>query len=90
MRYCCAVLLSIFFLQDVFAQSVEIGDSIHKPIVSNMLPQKNDEMFVITDVVITGNKKTKGYIIIRETTFKKGDHIAASDKKIDRIKTTDL
>ena len=48
-------------------------------IVSNNLPFEKNEIFTIADVVITGNKKTKGYIIIRETTFKKGDNISAAD-----------
>jgi len=79
MRYWCAVLLCIYFQQDVLAQSVKKSDTINIPIVSNMLPSRNEEMILIGDVIVTGNKKTKPYIIIRETTFKKGDNISSSE-----------
>ena len=79
MRYWCAVLLCIYFQQHVLAQSVKKSDSINIPLVSNMLPSKKDEMITIADVIVTGNKKTKAYIIIRETTFKKGDNISIGD-----------
>ncbi len=47
--------------------------NIIKPI--KISPSNNPKPFIIGNIYITGNKKTKAYIILRELSFKKGDSI---------------
>jgi len=70
MRYLCILFFSIFS-NSLGAQTVQAkNDSI----------QVNENTDVIVGGInISGNRKTKEYIILRETTFKKGDRFPASE-----------
>lgn len=41
--------------------------------------KKNDSLVIINDIVISGNKKTKTYIVERELVFKKGETLKKND-----------
>lgn len=77
MRYWFAVLLFVFFKQETFSQPARVADTA--TVVSDSVQEKKDPVVFIGDVIVTGNKKTRTYIIIRETTFKKGDQVLESD-----------
>lgn len=66
------------------AQSVKIKDSVPSLLISDSAKQTVNANVVIGGVIVSGNKKTKERIIIRETTFKKGDILSAVElaKKI--------
>lgn len=66
-------LSALFFFRDGFAQT----DNIEKtPPLSSV--QDSSLKLYINNIIITGNKKTKFYIIEREIPFKKGDSIITS------------
>lgn len=44
----------------------------------SQLPKDSSRLFVIRDIIISGNRKTKPYIIERELTFKRGDSVNLS------------
>ena len=76
MRYWVAVFLFFFFEHTVSAQSVKSSDTAAPVSISSAVNSPKNELIFIGDVIITGSKKTKGYIILRETTFKKGDQLS--------------
>jgi hypothetical protein len=69
-------ILSILFALNAAAQNVEVALS-----AANDLPidnPANKGKLQIHEIIIKGNKKTKGYIILREIQFKAGDSINIS------------
>jgi hypothetical protein len=82
MRYLCIILFFIY--TSIHAQSKTIKDSVASFLISDTTNKIQDGQVLIGDVIVSGNKKTKERIIIRETTFKKGDILSATDlaKKI--------
>ncbi|HEY8387214.1 MAG TPA: POTRA domain-containing protein [Parasegetibacter sp.] len=66
----------------VLAQQKIKSPVIHDTTELNIVPQRTEDTvsvptpFVIRDIYITGNKKTKAYVIERELPFKKGDEVA--------------
>jgi outer membrane protein assembly factor BamA len=56
----------------------DTGVNIMQVSISDTAPQKR-ALFIIADIVISGNKKTKPYIVERELPFKKGDSVYLPD-----------
>jgi len=56
--------------------TVQLYDSLHAPATDTTFKRPS---FFISDIIITGNKKTKPYIIERELPFKRGDSIYLPD-----------
>ncbi len=48
------------------------------PLADTLLP-RGDQPFVIGNIIIEGNKKTKSYIVLREVPFRSGDSIYLPD-----------
>lgn len=57
-------IISFFIATNVFCQSMSIA---------------KDSSIIIGDIIVTGNKKTKTSIILRELFFKKGDTLSPTD-----------
>lgn len=70
-------LLTFFGFLSIITQAQLIDDN---PIQSNSqeIINNSSSNFIITDVIISGNKKTKDYIVLREMKMKKGDEIVPS------------
>jgi outer membrane protein assembly factor BamA len=62
----------------------DTGISIEQLPLTDTAPQKR-ALFIISDIIISGNKKTKPYIIERELPFKKGDSVYLPDL-VDKFK----
>src|SRR5262245_29947282 len=74
--YLLMVVISAMFCKTIAQQ---IQDAPSSPSTSNTDAQNKiaepvSEPFVVRDIIITGNKKTKPSIILREIPFKPGDH----------------
>lgn len=71
--FCCSATL--------FAQPA-VTDSAVTPVLhsadTSLLP-RGDQPFVIGNIIIEGNKKTKSYIVLREVPFRSGDSIYLPD-----------
>lgn len=69
-----------------FAQTGAAGPSVSEE--QNLNDTSNYRPFIIEDIIITGNKKTRPYIIERELLFHRGDSVNLSEliKKFDRSK----
>ncbi len=79
-KYCLAVVLAVLFLragaQDFKYAVSGMPTSVFQPWQTPKISRANSSTpFTVGDIYITGNKKTKPYIILRELTFKKGDSI---------------
>ncbi len=65
----------------------DIGDTTVDLVKSSFsdtsLPKRS--LFIVSDIIITGNKQTKSYIIERELPFKKGDSVYLPDL-VDKFK----
>src|ERR1700689_1607338 len=78
-KYCPAFIAMMFFFNS-FAQTGITNSEITYPSTLGYL-NKNESLlndsipFTIGEIYITGNRKTKSYIIKRELSFKKGDTI---------------
>lgn len=72
-----SVLLTLFALSYAFrseAQTTDPGpDAATEAPIPDQMPKPTD--FVIGEIVISGNKRTKPYLIERELSFKKGDSV---------------
>ncbi|MBS1640953.1 MAG: hypothetical protein JST94_00410 [Bacteroidetes bacterium] len=83
----CALLLVLFASthQFTFAQTIE-GEP--DSVVKTLNNFSSDKQLVIGGINISGNKKTKPYIILREATFKVGDTLSLQSltEKIQRSK----
>lgn len=79
MRNWVTVLLFIYFHQNISAQSATNTDTTTSPIIVDIHHSNKNEIIIIGGITVTGNKKTKEYIILRETTFKKGDQFLATE-----------
>jgi len=66
--------LSFLFALNAAAQNVEVNTATKLPLVNPAYKGK----LQIHEIIIKGNKKTKGYIILREIQFKAGDSISIS------------
>lgn len=80
MRYLCFFLL-FCYTTSLVAQSTNHKDSAASTLVIDSAKQCADEYFYIGGIKISGNKKTKEQIILREMAFKKGDLILGGDLK---------
>jgi outer membrane protein assembly factor BamA len=80
LKYCPAFFTTLFFFNS-FAQSYNSDLKItYASALDYLNKEKNAAVndstpFVIGEINITGNKKTKSYIIDRELSFKKGDTV---------------
>ncbi len=72
------VIVSFFTSIKVYPQLIEKAPSspvaVQAPIIDSV-----DSVVIISDLFLTGFKKTKPYIIQREVPFKKGQSIATSE-----------
>ncbi len=76
--YIICFILLFFTFQQVIGQAV-----VEKPAFDSILSIKNDTTeIVIGKIQISGNKKTKDYIILRELSFKSGDKTTIADLQI--------
>ena len=87
MRYVCKLLL--FLIIESFAAISAYSQLIQKALPSpvTVIPPPSDSLNAlvnISDVLVTGYKKTKLYVIEREIPFKKGESVSRSelDKKL--------
>ena len=62
-----------------FSQLNEEIAGILPSTISKQPPPADTSLVVIGDIAISGNKKTKAYIIEREIPFKQGDYLLAQD-----------
>src|SRR4051812_46934355 len=75
--------LILFFLSCFFSSAIRSQDSLNLPraktdglstsVNTDTTPQGH--FLIINDIFISGNKKTKGFIITRELPFSKGDTV---------------
>jgi len=72
-KYCLFCLLLLFYGYSITAQHLLLSTD-----TPNTILQTRDAAFIIGDIAITGNKKTKPLIILRELPFKKGDKFTLS------------
>lgn len=72
---CCALLILSSWLS--FAQKPVVADVILKD--TALLSGNRTNKVCIKELVVTGTKKTKVYIVYREIHFKKGDSLLISD-----------
>ncbi|MEI9944163.1 MAG: POTRA domain-containing protein [Chitinophagaceae bacterium] len=76
-------MLAIAFCQHLVAQNTGTGDSsLHQSIVippvdTSHVP--NESLFIVRNIVIVGNKKTKESILLRELPFRSGDKYLLQD-----------
>ncbi|HEX8358070.1 MAG TPA: POTRA domain-containing protein, partial [Segetibacter sp.] len=72
------LLFSFFTWVDLYSQLIEKAPP--SPVAVQAAPVDSvNPVVVISDIVLTGFKKTKPYIIQREVPFKKGQLIASSE-----------
>ncbi len=71
-----AIFVWVFLVYSAFlnAQSVSLIDTSNHALIDSTQNSKSD-IYLIGDIKVTGNKKTKEKIILREMLFKKGDYI---------------
>jgi outer membrane protein assembly factor BamA len=67
-KYFFCIIAAAFYCNALVAQ-VPV---VEKPADTTVKPS-NDFLYVVGDIVITGNKKTKSFIILREIPFKTGE-----------------
>lgn len=67
-KYCLCVMAAIFYCSSLFAQLPPDQSS-----ADTTIAPVTEFLYVVGDIVITGNKKTKDLIILREIPFKKGE-----------------
>ncbi|NDE10326.1 MAG: hypothetical protein EBZ95_07145, partial [Chitinophagia bacterium] len=67
-------ILFFLFASNAAAQNIEVNTATELPLVNPAYKGK----LQIHEIIIKGNKKTKGYIILREIQFKAGDSIGIS------------
>lgn len=92
MKYGCLALLAAFWFTSIKAQPVQYDSALIREIyslgdsatASGMIndPAYKDadrKPFEVGDIVITGNNRTKDYIILRELLFKTGDSVNLSE-----------
>jgi outer membrane protein assembly factor BamA len=70
-KYYLWLILAFACCQYISAQTPSTAADSSKAIILKAAP---DTSFTVRDIVITGNKKTKQNIILREIPFKTGDH----------------
>ncbi|MBQ3658407.1 MAG: hypothetical protein II956_16445 [Bacteroidales bacterium] len=73
----------LLFLLTGLNLSAQNADSVSQKSIFDTVKQGCDSIFIVSDIVIYGNKKTKDKIILRELEFKLGDTLDMS--KIQRI-----
>src|SRR5687768_7836241 len=69
------VLLNILFSQLIIQGQSSLSNSTMSAFVSPSIESNNAAPFIIGDIVIEGNRRTKPYIIERELPFKSGDSL---------------
>lgn len=65
----------VFLVVGITKSVAQVSDSSGITSVADSSSKPSSEMLHISDIVITGNRKTKAYIILREIQFAKGDSI---------------
>lgn len=78
----------LFFFIFSFAKSQSTDSSFISHQSDTTYSAAKDEVYLISNIKISGNKKTKDVIILRELLFKQGDYIKASElpRKLQRSK----
>ncbi|MCZ2458549.1 MAG: hypothetical protein LC128_02890 [Chitinophagales bacterium] len=82
MKYSLWLFFALLFACPILkAQSID-GDTLSRPVPmadSQQTEHHNENLFIIRSIFITGNKKTKPDIILRELSFKQGDKYKLQD-----------
>lgn len=78
------LLISLFVVAAAQAQEDTLGLS-----QAEFSPPP-DSMFVVDEIVVVGNEKTKGYVLLREMTLKQGDYITAEAMENDKKRIYNL
>lgn len=68
-------LIVLLFLLIGFELRAQNSDSLPNKSIFDTVRQGGDSIFIVSDIVIYGNKKTKDKIILRELEFQRGDTI---------------
>ncbi|RYY62182.1 MAG: hypothetical protein EOO05_03695 [Chitinophagaceae bacterium] len=79
-KYCLWLSLALLCCHDLVAQEPPVKKKEHingEPEVYTIAP--DDKPFVVRDIVIEGNRKTRPEIITREISFKRGDKLLLQD-----------
>ncbi|HYM94784.1 MAG TPA: POTRA domain-containing protein, partial [Chitinophagaceae bacterium] len=81
LKYCVWFLLllgysSILSAQNVIAENTAPGSSLQESITA---PAANSSLFIVRNIFISGNRKTRPDIILRELPFKTGDQFLLQD-----------
>jgi len=73
-KYCLLITLVLFF------QNLSAQDSLNGVTIDTVpsLAKKDRTSYIVGDIVVKGNRKTKYYIIERELSFNRGDSISIS------------
>lgn len=77
LKIAAIVLLAAFSSQDIFGQASPLYPGFNDEIRQRINTDSTSRLYV-SAIMVTGNKKTKTYIILRELEFKAGDSILAS------------
>jgi outer membrane protein assembly factor BamA len=80
-KYCLVVLMLLFFGM-LNGQDMPVDSNIiHSPSTfpDSTYTRKTGSLYVIGEIFIAGNRKTKSYIIEREFPFKRGDSVRLSE-----------
>src|SRR5580704_16064749 len=84
-KYLPAFLVTMFFFHSFGQPSVENSGNKLEPAADSrkftegVFPLSDSTPFIVGDIYITGNHKTKQYIVERELSFKKGDTVYLPD-----------
>lgn len=82
-KYCLWLLLAIVSCQSILAQGQDTLLSSTDSTANSILPAdtipQSAKLFVISNIVVEGNKRTKPAIILRELPFKPGDHYSLGE-----------
>ena len=81
LRHCCLVFSALFifiFLLNITCEGQDNPIDFYTAIDNKLLGDSSAKLFIAA-IEISGNKKTKEYIIQREMRFKQGDSIPASE-----------
>src|SRR6476659_9095247 len=87
MNYCGRQILVVFCCMGYLLSSAQkdsvllkrYNDSITALVQSILKNNTDTSLVVIADITITGNRKTKPYIIEREIPFRQGEYMKRSD-----------
>lgn len=78
-KYCLWLIVAIICCQNLSAQNSNAEETLSATLPGNEIPVINEQsasdnsLFTVGNIEITGNKKTRAFIILREIPFKTGE-----------------